>query len=77
MEEKKATDFDKAIRALKKKGVIPENYNTAKDTALRGSVMFWWKERNKENHSAQTAEENIRWILKNPTAGGNDENSEK
>ena len=73
VEKKKSTDFDRAILALKKKGVMPEEYDTAKDTSLRGSVMFWWKERNKESHGTQTAEENIRWILKNPTAGENGE----
>lgn len=60
------TDFDKAIYELKKKGVIPEKYDTLKDTALRGSVIFWGKGRNKESHGVHTAEENIRWILKNP-----------
>ena len=40
MKRKTLTDFNKAICALKEKGVIPEKYDTSKDTALRGSVMF-------------------------------------
>ena len=65
--------FDKAILALKEKGVIPEKYDTSKDAALRGSVVFWWAERDKEGYGAKTAEENIQWILKNPPAGENPE----
>ena len=68
--------FDKAILVLKEKGVIPEHYDTSKDAALRQSVVFWWTERNKEGHGAKTAEENIRWVLENPSAGGNSENPE-
>ena len=66
------TDFDKAILALKKKGVISEKHDISKDTALHGSAIFWWKVRNKEGFGAKTAEENIRWVLENPPADEND-----
>jgi hypothetical protein len=69
--------FEKAILALKKKGVIPEKYDTSKDAALRQSVMFWWKERYTGSLGEKTAEENIQWVLKNPPIGGNGENPEK